>query len=235
MSAADLITRIDTARGDQQRANDLIAEARDRYKPPEPPPPPPSEGIDVGSIAHTVLDFAGFIPGVGVVADLANAALYAAEGDYVNAGLAAAAAVPFVGDAAAAAKLASTAAVGLAGAAAAARNADNAADASRLLGDGGNTAASTPVGRKGFPLQVEPGTNKPGIIGNREYSGHALDQIQGRGLTPSVVENTVRVGQETPGKRPGTTAYYDPTNHVTVIVNSTSGRVITAATGHIKQ
>lgn len=122
MSAADLMARIEAARGDRQRANDLIAEARGRYKPPEPPPPPPDEGI--GSIAHTVLDFAGFIPGVGVVADLANAALYAAEGDYVNAGLSAAAAVPFVGDAAAAAKLASTAAVGLAGAAAAARNAD---------------------------------------------------------------------------------------------------------------
>lgn len=56
--------------------------------------------------AHGVLDVAGFIPGVGAVADLANAGLYAAEGDYANAALSAAAAVPGIGDAAAAAKLA---------------------------------------------------------------------------------------------------------------------------------
>jgi hypothetical protein len=56
--------------------------------------------------AHGVLDVAGFVPGVGAVADLANAGLYAAEGDYGNAALSAAAAVPGIGDAAAAAKLA---------------------------------------------------------------------------------------------------------------------------------
>ena len=56
--------------------------------------------------AHGVLDVAGFIPVVGAVADVANAGLYAAEGDYANAALSAAAAVPGIGDAAAAAKLA---------------------------------------------------------------------------------------------------------------------------------
>lgn len=57
-------------------------------------------------IAHGALDVAGFIPVVGAVADIANAGLYAAEGDYANAALSAAAAVPGVGDAAAAVKLA---------------------------------------------------------------------------------------------------------------------------------
>lgn len=61
MSAADLMARIDGARGDHQRASDLLAEARERYKPPEPPLEPPDEGIDIGAIGHTVLDFAGFI------------------------------------------------------------------------------------------------------------------------------------------------------------------------------
>ncbi|WP_404790450.1 S8 family serine peptidase [Altericista sp. CCNU0014] len=56
--------------------------------------------------AHGILDVAGFIPVVGAVADVANAGLYAAEGDYANAALSAAAAVPGVGDAAAAVKLA---------------------------------------------------------------------------------------------------------------------------------
>lgn len=52
-------------------------------------------------IVHGVLDVAGFIPVVGVAADLANAAVYAAEGDWGNAALSAISAVPVVGDAAA--------------------------------------------------------------------------------------------------------------------------------------
>jgi len=57
-----------------------------------------------GGLVHAVLDVAGMIPVVGEVADLANAAIYAAEGDYVNASLSAAAAVPFAGWAATGAK-----------------------------------------------------------------------------------------------------------------------------------
>ncbi|NEP81436.1 MAG: hypothetical protein F6K39_26690 [Okeania sp. SIO3B3] len=41
------------------------------------------------------------------------------------------------------------------------------------------------MGRKKSPLDVTPPTNTPDVIGGREYSGHALDRIQGRGLTPS--------------------------------------------------
>jgi LysM repeat protein len=60
---------------------------------------------DWSEIAHGALDVAGFIPVAGAVADVANAGLYAAEGDYANAALSAAAAVPGIGDAAAAVKL----------------------------------------------------------------------------------------------------------------------------------
>ncbi len=98
-----------------------------------------------------------------------------------------------------------------------------------------STPASTPVGRKGSPFDIEPGINQPRTIGGREYSGHALDQMQGRGLTPSVVENTVQAGQSMPGKRAGTTAHYDSVNNVTVITDTATGRVITAAPGRIKQ
>ncbi|MEM9213245.1 MAG: DUF4157 domain-containing protein [Cyanobacteria bacterium P01_F01_bin.150] len=48
---------------------------------------------------HTALDVAGFIPGVGAIADLANAGLYAAEGDWGNAALSSVAAIPGFGDA----------------------------------------------------------------------------------------------------------------------------------------
>lgn len=60
----------------------------------------------LGDIAHAALDVAGFVPVVGAVADVANAGLYAVEGDHANAALSAVAAVPGIGDAAAAVKLA---------------------------------------------------------------------------------------------------------------------------------
>jgi hypothetical protein len=97
------------------------------------------------------------------------------------------------------------------------------------------TSPLTPVGRKGAPLKIMDGTNPPSNIGGRDYTGHSLDQMQGRGLTPSVVENTIQSGQAIPGKIPGTTAYYDNINNVTVITDTGSGRVITAAPGRIKQ
>lgn len=54
---------------------------------------------------QTVLDVAGFFPGLGAIPDLLNAAIYALRGDMLNAGLSVIAAVPGVGDAAAGAKL----------------------------------------------------------------------------------------------------------------------------------
>jgi hypothetical protein len=56
--------------------------------------------------AHTVLDLGGMIPGVGVAFDVANAGLYASEGDWANAGLSLTSAVPVVGDAVGAGKFA---------------------------------------------------------------------------------------------------------------------------------
>ena len=47
---------------------------------------------------HGVLDVAGFIPGVGAVADMANAAIYAAEGDWMNVASSVVSAIPGVGD-----------------------------------------------------------------------------------------------------------------------------------------
>lgn len=48
-------------------------------------------------IGHATLDAVGLIPGLGEIADGANAAWYSAEGDYENAALSTAAMVPFVG------------------------------------------------------------------------------------------------------------------------------------------
>jgi len=50
--------------------------------------------MSASDMAHTVLGAASFIPGVGTVAAGLDAALYAAEGDYLNAALSAAAMIP---------------------------------------------------------------------------------------------------------------------------------------------
>jgi hypothetical protein len=59
----------------------------------------------ISEVGHTALDVAGFIPGVGTVADLANAAWYAAEGRHAEAAASAMSAIPGIGDAFAAGKM----------------------------------------------------------------------------------------------------------------------------------
>jgi flagellum-specific peptidoglycan hydrolase FlgJ len=81
---------------------------------PEARPETPKEegwwGSWGSSITHTVLDVGGVIPVVGIFSDGANAAIYAAEGDYVNAAISGASAaanlVPGGGIAAKAGKVA---------------------------------------------------------------------------------------------------------------------------------
>jgi len=102
----------------------------------------------------------------------------------------------------------------------------------RGIGRYGDDTASL-VGRQGAPLEnapYQPIRNAPESIAGRDYTGHALDQIQNRGLTPSVVENTISHGVPFP-TRAGTTGFYDPVNNVRVITDSASGRVVTVIPG----
>lgn len=67
------------------------------------------KGIDAESVLDGIqlaLDAAGFVPGLGAIPDLTNAAISAIRGNWAEAGLSVLAAVPVVGDAAAGAKLA---------------------------------------------------------------------------------------------------------------------------------
>ena len=113
------------------------------------------------------------------------------------------------------------------GARRAAKAGDRASDAAART----EISATTPVGNKRNELLVEPGTNSPTNIEGREFSGHALDRTQGRGIPPTVFENTIRAGVRSPGNRPGTSTFYDRTNNVTVVVNDNTGRVITVRQG----
>ncbi|CAG9267552.1 conserved hypothetical protein [Paraburkholderia unamae] len=90
--------------------------------------------------------------------------------------------------------------------------------------------ASTPVGISGSPMDVPRGTNAPATIGGVDYSAHAIDQMQGRGVPPSVVKNTIESGVNYP-TRPGTTGYYVPVNNVRVVTNSKTGLVVTVIPG----
>lgn len=91
-------------------------------------------------------------------------------------------------------------------------------------------AARLPVGRLGNPMQVPGPQNIRTTISGREFSGHALDQMQGRGFMPSVVENTVQRGTTFPTGS-GTTGYFDSVNRVRVITDTASGRVVTVIPG----
>lgn len=55
------------------------------------------EGIAPGWL-HEGLSWAGFVPGIGVGADLIDGAIYLLDGEWAEAGMAAAAAVPVFGD-----------------------------------------------------------------------------------------------------------------------------------------
>jgi RHS repeat-associated protein len=90
---------------------------------------------------------------------------------------------------------------------------------------------STPIGRSGNPMDVSPGTNLADTINGIDYSGHALDQMQGRGIMPSVVENALQNGTKLPGNMPGTSVVYDSVNNVSVVINNTTGKVITVIPG----
>ena len=94
--------------------------------------------------------------------------------------------------------------------------------------------ATAPVGRQGAPLQntpYQPVRNAPTQINARSLSGHALDQMQNRGIPPSVVENAIRTGQHFQGNTPGTVGFYDSVNNVSVIQNVQSGNIITVRPG----
>lgn len=62
----------------------------------------------------------------------------------------------------------------------------------------GEAAASAPVGMRGSPLQVVAGTNADQVIDGISYSGHAIDEMQSEGITPSVVKDAVENGSKVP-------------------------------------
>jgi RHS repeat-associated protein len=89
-------------------------------------------------------------------------------------------------------------------------------------------------GNKGFQLRnakYQKVRNSPTTIQGRFYGGHALDQMQNRGFTPSVVEETIQSGVGMPNKIAGRIQFYDPVNNISVIIED--GEIVTVMYGRI--
>ena len=94
--------------------------------------------------------------------------------------------------------------------------------------------ASSFNGSSRFQMQSPAGVpprNDPATIDGVPYSGHALDEMQNRGLFPSVTGQVIRDGLQGSGNRSDTSVFYDPTNNVSVIRNDITGNVITVISG----
>jgi hypothetical protein len=77
--------------------------------------------------------------------------------------------------------------------------------------------------------------NASALIQGRPYSGHAIDQMQNRGIPFSVVENAVASGKAIPCKRDlCRNIYYDISNNVSVLTQRESGKVITVCHGELR-
>ncbi len=89
--------------------------------------------------------------------------------------------------------------------------------------------AKSPVGRSGNVLQEfskGAARNTSSVINGRKYTGHALDQMQNRGIiSPTAVDDVIRnPAQVIPGNTPGTSVYIR--DNLKVVAN-TAGDVIT--------
>ncbi|WP_324020288.1 hypothetical protein [Pantoea sp. JZ29] len=110
------------------------------------------------------------------------------------------------------------------------------ADVSKLINKASDEVSATlPMGSKRNPmnkpnnLSYQPVRNQPETISNREYSGHALDKMQDRGITPSVVENAIKNGKSMLS-RGGITGHFYPESKVSVVTNE-SGKMVTVKYG----
>jgi len=99
-------------------------------------------------------------------------------------------------------------------------------DTSQITGN--NLTESRGLNVAGAESEVAP-INEPATINGRDYSGHALDRMQGRGYVPLVVEDAIQNDTGTPSYG-GATAYYSRGNNITVIVNQ-AGKVVTVRGG----
>nr|WTB34324.1 hypothetical protein OG781_36805 [Streptomyces sp. NBC_00830] len=114
--------------------------------------------ISISDIGHAVLDVAGQVPVIGEDADGANAIWYAAEGNWVDAGLSAAGMIPFAGSVATGTRLASKTVKAVDAVSDGAKAADNVADTAKAADtatDTAQAAPAAPAAPKDAPAEVD--------------------------------------------------------------------------------
>jgi RHS repeat-associated protein len=94
------------------------------------------------------------------------------------------------------------------------------------VGIAGETSAKTPVGRSGSHMDIKT-PNSPGTVNGVQFTGHAFDQMQSRGITsPTAVIDVINNPVSTaPGNVPFTTVYFK--DNLKVVTNTDGTRVIT--------
>ena len=95
------------------------------------------------------------------------------------------------------------------------------------------------AGNKKFPLNqpknlyYQTVRNETQIIDGMEFSGHALDRMQDRGIPISVVKEAIQYGEKI---NDGTRfKFYDSKNNISVVVEKNNGRIITVEYGGKKK
>jgi RHS repeat-associated protein len=89
------------------------------------------------------------------------------------------------------------------------------------------------VGQAGFELKnpsYQVIRNQAAKIKDINFSAHALDQMQNRGILPSIVKNAINTGERF-NTRAGTIGFYDVVNNIRVIVSTSTGKVVTVIRG----
>ncbi|MFE9207576.1 polymorphic toxin-type HINT domain-containing protein [Micromonospora sp. NPDC007230] len=146
-------------------------------------------GMSWSDIGHAALDVAGMVPVIGEVADVANGIWYLAEGNYVDAAMSMASAIPLAGNAVAAAKLAKTGkkiADGI----------DTANDTRKAV-DAGKAAPSTgapkPKDTEGPSCPIRPNSFVPGTkVVMADGSSKAIEEVK---VGDRVLATDVETGQ----------------------------------------
>jgi RHS repeat-associated protein len=162
------------------------------------------------------------LEGIANAPETAEARLHSRPSNYVQVGKLTLAVVPGVAGIRAA-RAANRAALAATGEEAAAVRGSGAA--------GEDSLATGARGSRDYPMRnLQRTRNARATIESREYSGHALDQMQNRGLMPSVVEHAIQTGTSFPTKA-GTLGFYDVLNDFRVITNAETGRVVTVIPG----
>ncbi|WP_437998653.1 PAAR-like domain-containing protein [Sorangium sp. So ce185] len=157
---------------------------------------------------HTGLDIVGFIPGLGEIADGLNAAIYLAEGDYLNAAISAAGMIPFGGAAATGGRLAAKAGKAVA----------------EAVGKEGAQEAAQQLGKQGAEQLGKQGAEKAGKEGAEKAGKEGAEKAGKEGAEKAGKEGAEKAGKKGADDAAGGGAKKPKKGKDGVVVKGTPGK-----------